>query len=237
MILLSVNVDHVATLRQARLGRSPDPLVAAALAELAGADGITVHLREDRRHVQDRDARLLREAVQGTFNLEMAATPEMVKIALEIKPDLATLVPEKRQELTTEGGLDVSGLEKSIGPQVRALRDGGIPISFFIDPRPEQVDASARLGGKAVELHTGSYCEKFGSQREAEELVALQTAAERAAAAGLSVRAGHGLDYRNVRRMREIPELEEVAIGHSIVARAVLVGLERAVLEMLSLLR
>jgi len=236
MILLSVNVDHVATLRQARRASAPDPVVAAAIVELAGAEGITVHLREDRRHIQDRDVRLLRESVQGVFNLEMAATPEMVKIALDLKPHLVTLVPEKRQELTTEGGLDVSTLEKSLAPQVRALRDGGIPVSFFIDPRPEQVDASARLGGEAVELHTGPYCESFGTERESEELVALQTAAERAAAGGLAVRAGHGLDYRNVRRMHEIPEVEEVSIGHSIVARAVLIGMERAVTEMLALL-
>jgi len=236
MILLSVNVDHVATLRQARRARIPDPVTAAALAELAGARGITVHLREDRRHIQDRDVRLLRETVQGVLNLEMAATQEMVRIALDLKPHLVTLVPEKRQELTTEGGLDAHGLEKSLLPQIRALRDGGLPVSLFVDARPEQVDAAVRLGAMAVELHTGPFCERFGGDREAEELVALQNAAARADAAGLSVRAGHGLDYGNVSGMHEIPEIEEVSIGHSIVARAVLVGMERAVAEMAALL-
>ena len=230
-ILLGVNIDHVATLRQARGGRSPDPLHAALLAEQSGADSITLHLREDRRHIQDRDVRAMRAALQTRMNLEIAATPEMIAIALEVLPADVCLVPEKRTEVTTEGGLDVAGQERAIAEACRRLAAGGIRVSIFIDPDAEQVEAAHRAGAPAVELHTGAYAEARGGER-ARELARLADAARRAAGSGLVVNAGHGLDYHNVQPVAAIPELVELNIGHAIVSRAVTSGLGPAVAEM-----
>jgi pyridoxine 5-phosphate synthase len=236
MARLAVNVDHVANIRQARGIDIPDPVTAAAMAELAGAHGIVVHLREDRRHIQDRDVRLLRETVKTKLNLEMAATPEMVEIAVSLRPDIATLVPEKRQELTTEGGLDVAGdlegLEKAIGE----LGEAGISVSAFVDPDIAQIKASIDAGADIVEIHTGMYAgapDEAARGIEAEKIIKAVTFA---AKGGLRVSAGHGLDYRNVERIAAIDEIEEMSIGHSIVARAVLVGMTQAVMEMLDLI-
>lgn len=234
MAILCVNVDHIATIRQARRGKEPDPVVAAAIAELAGASGITVHLREDRRHIQERDLRILREMVKTKLNLEMAPTDEMVKIALSVKPDQVTLVPERREELTTEGGLDIEGQRKRIGEVIAFLREGGIHVSLFVDPDPIQIKASHRAGADAVELHTGRYAEGRGSESQATELERIVNAAKLAKKLGLKVYAGHGLDYRNVGKIAAIPEIEELNIGFHIVARAALVGMERAVKEMLA---
>jgi pyridoxine 5-phosphate synthase len=232
MIRLYVNVDHVATLRQQRGTRYPDPVVAASLCELAGADGITVHLREDRRHIQDRDVRVLRETVTGVLNLEMAATTEMLAIALATKPEFCTLVPEKRAERTTEGGLDVKAggtLEKI----VRGLAEAGIGVSLFIDPEPAVVEASRALGAGTVELHTGDYCNAPARSAEAaRQLQRLERAAHAAAAAGLRLGAGHGLDFANVGPVAALPHLEELNIGHGLVSRAVLIGLQPAVVEL-----
>jgi pyridoxine 5-phosphate synthase len=233
---LGVNVDHVATVRQARRGSYPDPVVAASLAELAGADQITIHLREDRRHIQDRDLRVMRETVQTTLNLEMAASDEMVRTAVEARPHTVTLVPEKRAELTTEGGLDVAGHEAALGDAVRQLREAGIEVSMFIDPDAAQVLASKRTGAEAVELHTGRYCDTSGDEQAA-ELERIVSAASFARAQGLRVAAGHGLNYVNVRPIVAIEAITELNIGHAIVARAVLVGMERAVQEMIALMR
>jgi pyridoxine 5-phosphate synthase len=230
-ILLGVNIDHVATLRQARGGRAPDPLLAGLVAEQWGADGITLHLREDRRHIQDRDVRALRGALQTRMNLEIAATAEMIAIALEVQPADACLVPEKRTEVTTEGGLDVAGQLPAISEACRRLAAGGIRESLFIDPDAAQVDASARAGAPAIELHTGAYAEAQGQER-GRELARLAEAARRAAAAGLVVNAGHGLDYHNVQPVAAIPQLVELNSGPAIVARAVMSGLGPAVAEM-----
>jgi pyridoxine 5-phosphate synthase len=230
-ILLGVNIDHVATLRQARGGRSPDPLHAALVAEQNGADSITLHLREDRRHIQDRDVRAMRAALQTRMNLEIAATGEMIGIALDVLPAYVCLVPEKRTELTTEGGLDVAGQEPAIARACGQLADGGIRVSLFIDPDAGQVEAAVRAGAPAVELHTGAYAEAQGAQR-ARELARLAEAARRAAGSGLLVNAGHGLDYHNVQEVAAIPELAELNIGHAIVARAIASGLPAAVAEM-----
>jgi pyridoxine 5-phosphate synthase len=236
MARLAVNVDHVANIRQARGIDIPDPVTAAALVELAGAHGIVVHLREDRRHIQDRDVRLLRETVKTKLNLEMAATTEMIEVAVSVKPDVATLVPEKRQELTTEGGLDVAGdaarLEKAIG----RLRDAGIAVSAFVDPDITQIKASMDAGAEIVEIHTGMYAEAGDDAAREIEAEKVTKAVTFAAKAGLGVSAGHGLDYRNVERIAAIDQIEEMSIGHSIVARAVMVGMERAVMEMLDLI-
>lgn len=233
---LAVNVDHIATIRQARRGREPDPVAAAVLAELAGAEGIIVHLREDRRHIQDRDLRLLRETVRTRLNLEMAATDEMVGIATAVRPDLVTLVPERRQELTTEGGLEVAGQRARLTAVVGTLRGSGIPVSLFIAPEEGQVEAAKAVGAALVELHTGRYAEARGEAAR-EALAALIRAARFAAGAGLGVSAGHGLNYANVEPVAAIPEVEELNIGHSIVACAALVGMERAVREMLTRIR
>ncbi len=233
---LHVNIDHVATLRQARGTRYPDPVWAAALCELAGAHGITIHLREDRRHISDRDVRLLRQTVRSKLNLEMAATDEMVGIALEVLPDLVTLVPEKREERTTEGGLDVVTPSDSLRRACQRLGAAGIPVALFVDPTREAVKATHALGAPALELHTGDYCEAVAS-RAAIELDRLAVAAEDAAALGLHVAAGHGLDYPNVRPVALLPGIAELNIGHSIIARAVMVGLEQAVRDMLAILR
>ena len=230
-ILLGVNIDHVATLRQARGGRSPDPLLAALVAEQWGADGITLHLREDRRHIQDRDVRALRPALQTRMNLEIAATPEMIAIALEVQPRDVCLVPEKRTEVTTEGGLDVALNPTPVAAACRKLAAGGIRVSIFIDPDEDQVDAAARAGAPVVELHTGAYAEAQGAER-ARELSRLVTAAKRATAAGLVANAGHGLDYHNVQPVAAIRELVELNIGHAIISRGVISGLGPAVAAM-----
>lgn len=242
---LGVNVDHVATIRQARGTQYPDPIAAASIAERAGADQITVHLREDRRHIQDRDVRLLRETVGTRLNLEMGATAEMSRIAREVRPDMITLVPERREEQTTEGGLDVLRRLDDLHPYLEELRDSGAELSLFIDPDSAQIEAAAELGVEIVELHTGDYCRErreFDSSDEyathvALELGKLRIAASQAADAGIKVAAGHGLDYKNVLAVAGIEEFEEFNIGHSIVARAVLVGFETAVREMIAALQ
>jgi pyridoxine 5-phosphate synthase len=231
-VRLGMNIDHVATLRQARGGVEPEPVVAAGIAELAGADGITIHLREDRRHIVDRDVRILRETVQTHLNLEMACADEIVEIALDVKPDQVTLVPERREELTTEGGLDVAGSLDRITAVTRRLKDAGILVSLFVDPANEQIRASAESGAQAIELHTGSYANARDEQAVKERLCELADAAARAADEGLRAYAGHGLNYVNVKPVADIPEIEELNIGHSIIARAVFVGLDRAVREM-----
>ncbi len=229
---LGVNIDHVATIRQARLTVEPDPVTAAALAELAGADGITVHLREDRRHIQDRDVRILRQTVMTHLNLEMAPTDEMVAIALDIKPDYVTLVPERREEVTTEGGLDVAGNIQRLSEVVDRLQGAGIPVSMFIDAEPRQIEASATIKALFVELHTGVYAEASGEINRKRELAVLAEGCRLAIASGLRVNAGHGLTYSNVYPVASIEGMEELNIGHTIISRAVLVGLERAVREM-----
>ena len=233
---LGVNIDHVATLRQARRGRYPDPVTAAALAELGGADQITLHVREDRRHVNDRDLDLLRKTVNGTLNLEMAAVQPMLNLALQHRPDTVTLVPERREELNTEGGLDVVSGADEIRRVARALRDAGVEVSLFIDPDLEQVKASQRADAQAVELHTGRYCEARTQRERSRELSRVIEAAEAAAKLGLRVAAGHGLDYWNVKPVAEIPEITELNIGYAIVCRAVLTGMERAVRDMKDLI-
>jgi pyridoxine 5-phosphate synthase len=233
---LGVNIDHVATLRQARRGREPEPAAAAAIAELAGADGITVHLREDRRHIQDRDLELLQAVVTTRINLEMAATEEMTRIARRIRPDSATLVPEKREEVTTEGGLDVLGRRESLLQTVARLKDAGILVSLFIDPELPQVRAARQVGADAIEIHTGTYCEAFRSGKYEPELDKIRAAATYASSLGMKVFAGHGLDVRNIVPVLEVPEIEEFNIGHSIVARAVFLGLAAAVKELADLI-
>lgn len=231
MIRLGVNIDHVATIRQARRGIEPEPVAAAVLAMLGGADGITVHLREDRRHIQDRDIWALKPFVPR-LNLEMAVAEEIVDIACELKPHEATLVPEKRQELTTEGGLDVVANEAAVARAIERLTKAGIEVSLFIDPNIDQVEISRALGAKAVEIQTARYSEAKTSAAIDDELDALKTAAGHARDRGLAVHAGHGLNYTNVQAVARIPGMQELNIGHSIVSRAVLVGMERAVREM-----
>ena len=235
-VRLGVNVDHTATIRQQRGTRYPDPVLAAAVVELAGADQITVHLREDRRHIIDRDVTILRDTIQTRLNLEMADTEEMRRIACEVRPGTVTLVPEKREERTTEGGLDVVGNRSALAAHVPQLVDAGIEVSLFVDPDPVQIDASREVGAQAVELHTGDYCNAVGAARE-RELEKLRAASAHAAKAGLTVVGGHGLDYVNVRAVAAIPEMEELNIGHSIIARAIFVGLDQAVREMIALIR
>ena len=234
---LSVNIDHIATIRQARRGMEPDPVSAAVLAELAGAEGIIAHLREDRRHVQDRDLRLLRETVQTKLNLEMAATDEMQRIALEVKPNITTLVPEKREELTTEGGLEVASRTDFMKSFINRLQQGGIVVSLFIDPDEKQVSAARKSGADWVEIHTGAYANANTDKNREREFVKITEAAKLAGSLGLRVGAGHGLNYVNVRKIARIPEVEELNIGHSIISRAVLVGMERAVREMRALIQ
>jgi pyridoxine 5-phosphate synthase len=230
-VALGVNVDHVATVRQARRVGYPDPLEAALIAERAGADGITVHLREDRRHIQDHDVERLRAALSVKLNLEMAATPEMTAIARRVLPADVCIVPERREEVTTEGGLAVAGHEAELEPLVRELAHAGIRVSLFVDPDPAQIAAAQAVGAAAVELHTGRYCD--ASALEAlRELDALRAAAERAASLGLAVNAGHGLTVQNVGPVARLPHVAELNIGHSIVARAVLIGMAEAVREM-----
>ena len=237
MARLGVNIDHVATIRQARGGAEPDPVAAAVIAELAGADGITIHLREDRRHIQDRDLKLLRQTVQTKLNLEMAATADMVNVALSVKPDMCTLVPEKRQELTTEGGLDVRLHMETITEVVDRLQDGGILVSLFIDPDPDQVKAADKVGADYIEIHTGAFAEARGWKSEEAELGKIGNAIKLAAKLGLGVNAGHGLNYSNIRKIATLGGIEEYNIGHSIISRAVLVGLDRAVRDMVDLIK
>ncbi|MBF0542807.1 MAG: pyridoxine 5'-phosphate synthase [Candidatus Riflebacteria bacterium] len=236
MIKLGVNIDHVATLRQARKGREPDPVHAAAIAELAGADGITVHLREDRRHIQDRDLLILRESVRTRLNLEMAIEEGVSRIAEEIKPDMATLVPEKREEVTTEGGLDVISNKERIKEVIGRLKKRGILVSLFIDPERKQVEKSANLKADFIEFHTGCFANAVAAQHE-EELTRLHEMAELAVKLGLRVNAGHGLNYWNVAELVTMAGLEEFNIGHSIISRAVLVGLDKSVKEMKAAIR
>jgi len=244
MIELGVNIDHVATLRQARRTYEPDPVWAAVEAHLGGADGITVHLREDRRHIQDQDVRHLRALTQIKLNLEMAATDEMVKIACDVKPEMAMLVPEGRQEVTTEGGLDIAGQEKRLKAQVAKLADAGIMTSVFIDAEPAQVEAAARIDARVCEIHTGPYAHAFHRKgRDAEssavvaELEKIRRAGEMIRAAGMRFNAGHALNYVNVQPVAALPGIRELHIGHAIVSRAVFTGMREAVREMKSLMR
>ena len=228
---LHVNIDHAATLRQARLSSEPDPVLVAGMAELAGANGIAVHLREDRRHIQDRDVYILRQTVKSLLNLEIAATADMVALALDIKPDQVCIVPENREELTTEGGLDVETAKTILTDAIPQLQKSGVEISLFVDPRPDTIESSARLGADFVELHTGAYANAKGA-RQAEELQRLVTAANYAHELGLRVNAGHGLDYDNVLPVAQLPYVEELNIGYAILCRAMYVGLDQAVREM-----
>lgn len=232
MLQLGVNIDHVATVRQARRTYEPDPVWAAALAEMGGADGITLHLREDRRHISDRDLRLLRETVTVKLNLELACEAEILAIACEVKPDQATLVPEKREEITTEGGLDTCGQRERVARAVDQLRQAGISVSLFLDPDPRQIDEAARLAADAVELHTGQYALAAKGPAQEKELEIVRKAGALVCQAGLTLHAGHGLTYRNVRPIAAIEKMHELNIGHSIVARAIMVGFAEAVREM-----
>jgi pyridoxine 5-phosphate synthase len=241
MLKLGVNIDHVATLREVRYrgreGGEPDPVAAALICESAGAHGITAHLREDRRHMQDRDIRKLRQVLKTRLNLEMANTPEILSIALQIKPDIVCLVPERRAEVTTEGGLDAASQWLALSEARKKINDAGIQVSLFITPDPAQIEAAARVGGQFVELHTGAFAENFHRKRErAGELGRLIAAATQAHQLGLQVNAGHGLNYRNVPALGQVPHLVELNIGHSIISRAIVVGLSTAVREMLLVL-
>ncbi len=236
MIRLGVNIDHVATVRQARRIREPDPAWAVVLAELGGADQITVHLREDRRHIQDDDLVRILATASVPVNLELAVTDEMVAIARDRRPHSATFVPERREEITTEGGLDVAGQAAAVSRAVTAVAEAGVSPAVFIDPDPEQVAASADVGARAVELHTGAYCEVWGTPAAESELHRLAQAADRAERLGLRVHAGHGLNVRNVGPVARIPQVEELNIGHSLVGRAIFVGLQSAVAEMRAIL-
>jgi len=234
---LCINIDHVATVRQARGTREPDPVTAAGIVELAGADGIVVHLREDRRHIQDRDVRILRETIQTGLNLEMAATDEMISIAGSLKPDIVTLVPEKREELTTEGGLDVKGKKRKIAAAISRLHEAGVPVSLFVDPEADQIKAAKSTGANCVEIHTGRYAEARAPEDVDREFDAIVDMARMAADLGLRVHAGHGLNYRNTARLASVAEIGEFSIGHAVISRAVLVGLERAVREMVTIVK
>lgn len=235
MVLLGVNIDHVATVREARKTNEPDPVWAATLAELGGADAITIHLREDRRHIQDRDLRVLMESVAVPINLEMACAADVLKIACDNAPYQATLVPERREEVTTEGGLDVVGSRDKVAGAVRQLKDAGIVVSLFLDPDPAQLEVAATLGVDAVELHTGVYAHTAAKHHAQETNRALETliaSGKHVRAAGLTLNAGHGLTYRNVKPVAAIEGMHELNIGHSIIARAIMVGLEQAVRDM-----
>ncbi len=237
MAKLGLNVDHVATVRQARGGMEPDPVTAAALGELAGAEGITIHLREDRRHIQDRDLEILRRTVKTKLNLEMAATQEMVRIALRTRPEQVTLVPEKRQELTTEGGLDVILNLKAITDAVKRLRDGGIVVSLFVDPDQEQIKAANKSGADYIEIHTGAYADAPDWPSQKRRLEEIDAAIKLASKVGMGVNAGHGINYVNIKPLAALGGIEEYNIGHSIMARAILVGMDRAVRDMVELIK
>ena len=237
MAKLAVNVDHVATVRQARGIQEPDPIMAAGIAELAGAECIICHLREDRRHIQDRDVQLLRQTIKTKLNLEMAAVDEMIEIAGDLTPDLVTLVPEKREELTTEGGLDVQSNPDQYRNVVKRLNKKKIQVSFFVDPDPSQIEVVHQIGGDIVEIHTGHYSEALTESDEETRFLRIAKAVEKAEDLNLGISAGHGLNYVNVKRFQSLPQIREYSIGHSIVARAVLVGFERAVREMVALVK
>ncbi len=237
MVRLSINIDHVATVRQARRGADPDPILAAALAELAGAHGITCHLREDRRHIQERDVKLLRQLVKSHLNLETGSNRTMVQEAIQLKPDMVTLVPEKRQELTTEGGLNVVNHLLEVEAMVKDLQSNDIPVSLFIDPDINQIKVSAKVGANYIEINTGSYANASDRMQERDELKKITDAALTANRLGLGVNAGHGLNYLNVREIAKVPYIEELNIGHAVISRAVLVGMERAVRDMLDLIK
>jgi pyridoxine 5-phosphate synthase len=234
---LGVNIDHVATVREARKTNEPDPVWAATLAELGGADGITLHLREDRRHIQDRDLRVMRQTVAVPMNLELACAEDVLRLACEIKPPLATLVPERREEVTTEGGLDVVGNRPLVADAIRRLRDAGISVSLFLDPDSAQIDAGAAAGADAVELHTGAYANTTASGEVERQLEKLRVASKYVRDAGLTLHAGHGLTYRNVQPVAAIDGMQDLNIGHSIIARSIMVGLEQAVRDMKRLIR
>ncbi|HGN2143322.1 TPA: pyridoxine 5'-phosphate synthase [Proteus mirabilis] len=236
-ILLGVNIDHIATLRNARGTTYPDPVQAVFIAEQAGADGITIHLREDRRHITDRDLMLISQTVQTRLNLEMAVTEEMIEIACQTQPDFCCLVPEKRQEVTTEGGLDVVGNEEKVADAIKRLSLAGIKVSLFIDPDHEQINAADRVGAPFIEIHTGAYADAEDEQAQEKEFVRIRDAVTYAASKGLKVNAGHGLHYHNVQRIAALPELYELNIGHAIIGRAVFSGLAPAVEEMKRLMR
>lgn len=235
-MLLGVNIDHIATLRNARGGNEPDLIECAKICESVGVEGITAHLREDRRHIKDADIYQLKSVLNTRLNLEMAMTEEMLKIALEVKPAACCLVPEKRQELTTEGGLDVASQLNKATEFIKPLVDAGIAVSLFIDPDVNQIDAAFKAGAPFIELHTGSYSEASGTSAENSELIKLRSATVFAQTLGLKVNAGHGLNYQNVYRMKEIPDLIELNIGHSIICKSIFIGLEQAVREMKSLI-
>jgi len=237
MVKLAINVDHVATLRQARGIDEPDPVLAAGICELAGAAGIVVHLREDRRHIQDRDVILLRQTVKTKLNLEMGATEEIINIALNLKPDMVTLVPEKRAELTTEGGLDVIGQEKHLTDVIAQMKDAGIPVSLFINPDAGQIKAARKVGATFVEIHTGRYSDAASDAEEEREFAMIVAAVNAAHEAGLRINAGHGLNYLNTTRIAALDKIEELSIGHAVMARAIYVGLDQAVREMRALCR
>lgn len=237
MTRLGVNVDHIANIREARKATQPDPIAAAMIAEMAGADGITVHLRQDRRHIQDRDLRLLRETVKTRLNLEMCAEPEMIEIALSVKPDMVTLVPEKPNEVTTEGGLDIDRQKDSLAKRIQSLQAAGIMVSIFIDPDLSQVKLARKIEANYIELHTGLYAAAKTQAHLTEELERVQQSAKLAKKLNIGVNAGHDLTYRNVTPIAAIEEIEELNIGHNIIARAVFVGLEQAVREMIALIR
>ena len=234
---LAVNIDHIATIREARKASYPDPIAAALRAEMAGADGIVAHLREDRRHVNDRDVRLLREVIQTRFILEMAATDEMLAIALEVKPELVTLVPEKREEVTTEGGLDLVANREHIEKAVTRLQDGGIPVSIFIDADLDQIRMAREVGADFVEIHTGAFCDAETDDERQVEMERIKAGARLAHELELGVNAGHGINYDSVKAFKEVPEIDEYSIGHSIVARAAMVGMDQAVRDMAQLVK
>lgn len=233
---LAVNIDHVATLREARGEIEPDPVTASAICELAGAEGIVCHLREDRRHINDRDVRLLRETVKTKFDLEMAATDEMVNIACEVLPDLVTIVPESRKELTTEGGLNIAANQSNLTDKISKMKDKGILISLFVDPNPEILDLVLEVGADIVEIHTGKYANSVDEKSQINELSKIASISRMAAEMGLVVTAGHGLNYYNIHPFMNIPEIREVSIGHSIISRAVFTGLHKAVEDMLKII-
>ncbi len=233
---LAINVDHVSTIRQARGGSEPDPVFAASICELAGASGIVVHLREDRRHIQDSDVYLLRKTVKTKLNLEMGANPEIIAIALDVVPDMITLVPEKRQELTTEGGLDVVSQKKKLASAIKKLDRAGIPVSIFVDPDVDQIKASLDIGAKFVEIHTGRYSDALTDHQRDQEFELIAAAADEAYQLGLIVNGGHGLDYHNTGRIASLDAIEELSIGHSIISRAVFTGIETAVKDMLKII-
>ncbi len=237
MARLAVNVDHVATIRQARGINEPDPVLAAGMAELAGAECIICHLREDRRHINDRDLDLLRKTVKTRLNMEMAAVEEMIAIAKDVKPNLVTLVPERREELTTEGGLDVQANPDQYRKVVESLEEKGIRVSFFVDPDPGQIQMAHEVGGDIVEIHTGHYSESRTASEAEKRFMRIAKAVEKAADMNLEISAGHGLNYVNIKRFKSLPQIREYSIGHSIVARAVLIGFERAVSEMVDLVK